>query len=69
MGDFMTLEGQVAIVTGAAQGIGLAIARRLARAGAAVAVVDRDRDLADRTTATLRLSALLPMPFDSRLLE
>lgn len=34
------LEGQTAIVTGAAQGIGEAIARRLATAGAAVAVAD-----------------------------
>jgi len=34
------LTGQTAIVTGAAAGIGEAIARRLARAGAAVAVAD-----------------------------
>ena len=34
------LTGQTAIVTGAATGIGEAIARRLARAGAAVAVAD-----------------------------
>ena len=31
-----TLTGKVAIVTGAAQGIGLGIARALAQAGAAV---------------------------------
>jgi 3-oxoacyl-[acyl-carrier protein] reductase len=37
MGRF---EGRVAIVTGGAQGIGAAIARRLANEGAAVAVVD-----------------------------
>lgn len=36
------LEGQTAIVTGAATGIGEAIARRLARAGAIVAVADLD---------------------------
>ncbi len=35
-----TLAGKVAIVTGAAQGIGLGIARALAQAGAAVAVAD-----------------------------
>lgn len=39
-----TLDGQVAIVTGAAQGIGLGIARRLAGAGAAVLVTDLNPD-------------------------
>jgi NAD(P)-dependent dehydrogenase (short-subunit alcohol dehydrogenase family) len=36
------LSGQTAIVTGAATGIGEAIARRLAGAGATVAVFDLD---------------------------
>jgi NAD(P)-dependent dehydrogenase (short-subunit alcohol dehydrogenase family) len=36
------LTGQVAIVTGAATGIGAAIARRLARAGAIVGIADLD---------------------------
>jgi NAD(P)-dependent dehydrogenase (short-subunit alcohol dehydrogenase family) len=39
---FFDLTGQTAIVTGAATGIGEAIARRLARAGAAIAVADMD---------------------------
>jgi len=38
------LTGQTAIVTGAATGIGEAIARRLARAGAAIAVADLNFD-------------------------
>ncbi len=38
------LSGQTAIVTGAATGIGEAIARRLAKAGAAVAVADLNLD-------------------------
>jgi NAD(P)-dependent dehydrogenase (short-subunit alcohol dehydrogenase family) len=44
------LEGQVALVTGAARGLGRAIAARLARSGATVALTDRDGS-AVRTTA------------------
>ena len=45
------LTGQTAIVTGAATGIGEAIARRLARAGAAIAVADLDADGASAVAA------------------
>jgi 3-oxoacyl-[acyl-carrier protein] reductase len=38
------VEGRAAIVTGAAQGIGLAIARRLSEEGAAVVVADLDEE-------------------------
>ena len=38
------LTGQTAIVTGAATGIGEAIARRLSKAGAAVAIADLKQD-------------------------
>jgi 2-dehydro-3-deoxy-L-rhamnonate dehydrogenase (NAD+) len=47
------LCGQLAIVTGGATGIGEAIARRLAFAGATVAVVDLKLDGAERVAASL----------------
>ncbi len=47
------LDGRVAIVTGGAEGIGLAIARRLAQAGARIAIADIDRAAADRAAAVL----------------
>jgi NAD(P)-dependent dehydrogenase (short-subunit alcohol dehydrogenase family) len=47
------LEGRVALVTGAARGIGLAIATGLAEAGAGVILHDRDRAATDRAVAGL----------------
>ncbi len=46
MTEFFGLHGQVALVTGAGQGIGAGIARRLHAAGAKIAVFDRDPTLA-----------------------
>jgi 3-oxoacyl-[acyl-carrier protein] reductase len=47
------LDGQIAIVTGAARGIGYAIARRLAQDGAAVMLLDRDAEEAARAARAL----------------
>jgi len=47
------LTGQTAIVTGAATGIGEAIARRLANAGAAVAVADLNLDGATKVARSI----------------
>ncbi len=49
----MELSGQVAVVTGGSRGIGEAIAHELAKAGARVAVVGRDRDRACGVAAQL----------------
>jgi 3-oxoacyl-[acyl-carrier protein] reductase len=51
--DFFDLAGQTAVVTGAAAGIGEAIARRLAAAGAAVAIADLDLPAAHETASAI----------------
>ncbi len=48
------LEGRVALVTGGAEGIGLAIARRLASAGARVAIADLNAETLEEATTALR---------------
>lgn len=47
------LDGSVAVVTGGSRGIGLAIARALAEAGAKVAVIGRDGQRAQEAAASL----------------
>jgi 2-hydroxycyclohexanecarboxyl-CoA dehydrogenase len=47
-------EPRVAVVTGGASGIGLAISRRLARDGAAVAIFDLDGEAAEAAASTIR---------------
>lgn len=47
----MQISDQIALVTGAASGLGCATAQRLAAAGARVVVLDRDPEAADRVAA------------------
>ena len=51
--DLFDLSGRVAIVTGGNGGIGLGMARGLARAGAAVAVVGRNREKSREAASSL----------------
>ncbi len=50
----MSLDGRGAVVTGGGRGIGAAVARSLARAGAAVVVAARTLDQVERVAAELR---------------
>src|SRR5579872_2928619 len=53
MSTTIDLGEQVAIVTGAGTGLGLAIAHELARAGAGIAVLERDEASSDAAAASL----------------
>ena len=49
----MSLENKAAIITGGAQGIGLAVARRFLDDGARVVIADKDEDAGDEAISTL----------------
>jgi len=59
----MSVDGKIAIVTGAARGIGAATARRLAVGGASVALVDIDRAETEQVTEELRQSGYYARTF------
>jgi NAD(P)-dependent dehydrogenase (short-subunit alcohol dehydrogenase family) len=58
----MLLAGKVAIVTGAAQGIGQACAVRLAREGARVALCDVNAEAGDRVAKAIAASGATAVP-------
>lgn len=62
--DLLSLDGQTAVVTGGAQGIGAAVARRLSEAGAVVYAADLDGDRA-RTTADELPAEGIAVTFDA----
>ena len=68
----MRFGGQAAIVTGAARGIGEAIARRLASEGASIMIADIDQGAAEETVAAIgdmavaqRLDVTEPVSWDA----
>ncbi len=54
----MDFTGRAGVITGGAQGIGKAVASRLASAGARVAIWDIDKELAERTASNLGNEAI-----------
>lgn len=60
--SFFDLSGQTAVVTGAARGIGAAIAERLAKAGATVAVADQNASAAEAHVAAMEAAGLRAFP-------
>jgi 3-oxoacyl-[acyl-carrier protein] reductase len=53
----MTLNGRVAVITGASQGIGRACALELAKSGAAVALMARNKQKLTSSLTTLESRA------------
>jgi 3-oxoacyl-[acyl-carrier protein] reductase len=61
--NVLSLEGRVAVVTGAGRGIGAATARMLARAGAHVVLLDRDAAGVTHTAEQIALEGGEALPF------
>jgi 2-dehydro-3-deoxy-L-rhamnonate dehydrogenase (NAD+) len=64
-----SFSGRVAIVTGGARGIGFAVAERLAREGASVALFDRDAERLGRAAANVGAEPFVVDITDARAVE
>jgi gluconate 5-dehydrogenase len=66
MSDVFSLQGRVALVTGATRGLGLAIAQCLGAAGAELVVNGRDAAALEKVVAGLHADGVTatPLPFD-----
>jgi len=62
--DWLALNGQVCVVTGAGGGIGSAIADGFAEAGAKVVLLDRDREASERAAAAIHGKAGSALPLE-----
>ena len=64
--DTFSLKGRSALITGASRGLGLAMARALGRAGAAVVLNGRDPETLEQAAAELRRESIAATtaPFD-----
>jgi dihydroanticapsin dehydrogenase len=58
-----SLDNQVALVTGAAEGLGKGIAEALVLAGASVGVLDRNAEVGEQTAAALTSDGVAPCAF------
>ena len=65
MSNKIDLAGKNAVVTGGAQGIGRAIVERFLDSGAAVAIWDRDKALAEKTAGANSRAAARSRPLRS----
>ena len=62
MSELFDITGNVAIITGASRGIGLAIARRFAEAGAKVVLSSRKQEALDTIAAEMQARGLEALP-------
>ncbi len=62
----MNLDGKIALVTGAGQGVGEGIARALHARGATVIIAEYDRESGERTAASLERGMFMPVDVRER---